>query len=199
MPWHTSMMCRVFNYVRAVHVAQYFVNNRTYKLDKQGKAIMIILIGVSLYLGLSSLSCYYALKGIPPLLLQHGLDHNKWILFIISSFFLLGNFWTLFNIYVFIKTQVMDINEYERLAKIIRANDKRSNSYILKICNLIAKNKCSYSYILHTFNHLDYKDSWFHFLGYQILVEGNIIKIKDENMNIRGYVSFKEFRDKFAN
>lgn len=191
------MMCKVFNYIRAVHVAQHFVNNYTYKLDKQGKATMIIAIGLSLYLGLSSLSCYYALKGIPPLLVQHGLDHNKWILFIISSFFLLGNFWTFFNIYLFIKTQVMDINEYERLAKIIRANDKFSNLYILKVCNLIAKNECSFSHILHTFNNLYYKDSWFHFLGYQILIEGKVIKIKDGNSNIKGYVSLKEFRDKF--
>lgn len=166
---------------------------RNKKLNKRGLFASITVFLLLIWNILVVMSVFYLGDKFPNWILIH--TNNKIILFLTFNFFLLSSIWVFLSLYVALQMSMDHTRRINRIMDNFVKDNKSSNLLMaIKISRWIEiKLGHAPTNIEVILMKLDIIDSWFIASNYQISLNSNIIKIRDESKNIEAFESYKDF------
>ncbi len=194
IPISPVLITTTFAHVQIGKLLPLLVQNANNK--KFSKRVLFTSITVFLLLIwniLVVMSLFYLGDKFPNWILTH--TNNKIILFLTFNFFLLSSIWGFLSLYVAFQMSMDHTRRINRIMNSFVKDNKSSNLLMaIKIARWIEiKWGHAPTNIEVILMKLDIVDSWFIASNYQISLNSNIIKIRDESRNIEAFESYKDF------
>lgn len=145
------------------------------------------------YLIFCGVEVYYLCSHFPSWLLSK--TSNKLVLILILNvLILIGLFW-MFRVTHDAKNHLKMVIELHNKADWFKNNQQHRKLIFKVIRQMQINSKLDFDSITKVLVRMTIENGWVKYSNYEFLLDNNIIKIKDEDGNMKGFKSFKQFKE----